>query len=120
MASQQLAAAFAYSVAEYTYTLNVSTRSGVLKMRYANLIALIALILIRGFWFLLIVYKHLEMFYNDGKMYAFYISIGVAIVFMVFNVQVVIIPFYKRTVKWFGKKLPEEKKVEVEDTKKDN
>ena len=97
-------------VAEYTYVLDVTTKEGLTRMRYANLIAFIVLLWARGFHYLWMSYNLFLRYYNDKSWGILYAWTGVFIIFSAFNYLAVILPFYKRTVKWFNKKLPDEPK----------
>lgn len=90
-------------VAEYTFVLDVTTKGGMMRMRYANLIAFIVLLWTRGFHYFWISYNVFLVLYHDKAWTFFYTWSVIFLVFTGFNVSVVILPFYQRTVKWFKK-----------------
>jgi len=101
MASMQFAAAFAYIIAEYTYLLDVSTTVGLFRMKYSNLVAFVSLLYTRGFYYLWLCKNLLERYTRDNATVFFWCSLSIFILFGFFNIFIVIIPFYTRTVKWF-------------------
>ena len=109
--SMQFAAAFAYITAEYTYLLNVKTSEGLQKMKWSNLIAFVILLFTRGFHYVWICYNLLLRYYKEESWNFFTYSLIIFIAFSFFNVLMVIVPFYQRTVKWYRKAWEHEKGV---------
>jgi uncharacterized membrane protein len=102
-------------IAEYTYMLDVKTVSGLRKMQYSNLLAFFLLLWLRGFQYLWISYNLCMRVWRE-KAYTFLTcSIIILSIFSFFNVFVVIVPFFKRTVKWFKKSIPAPEKATSEE-----
>jgi hypothetical protein len=105
VALMQFAASIAYLLTEYTYFLDTKTKSGLLTMQLFNLSCFILMLWTRGFHYGWICYNLLLKFYND-KAWAFvYSSLVIFTLFAIFNVFAIIVPFFKRTVKWFRKSI---------------